>query len=225
MITDELLQEAAFEVDQAMLDALPETSDCVHNFSDTFNRKIRKLSRHAEHIVAYRWAKRVACILITLLLSCSAFFLCNTEVRAEFAGWIKESFEGLYHYFIPQNIQSGKHNAYKLDWLPDNYDEVDVFTTGSGSTSIYLNDAGQMLQFSYQHASEENQLFIGGDDYIKQEISIGNTVAEIYYATDQTQSNAILWTDSESNTLFFISGFLSKDELVKMAQNVIPLAE
>ena len=36
-------------------------------------------------------------------------------------------------------------------------------------------------------------------------------------------SNLIVWVDSETNTLFYISGYLDKDQLVELAESVVPV--
>lgn len=42
-LTDEQIGQAAAEVEQAILDQLPDPADCHHEFSDEFKRKMNEL--------------------------------------------------------------------------------------------------------------------------------------------------------------------------------------
>ena len=41
MITDEMIAEAAAELNQALIDSLPDPRDCKHHFSKKFERKMK----------------------------------------------------------------------------------------------------------------------------------------------------------------------------------------
>ena len=42
-ITDEMLRQAAHEVNEAMLASLPKPEECQHEFSPDFNRKMHEI--------------------------------------------------------------------------------------------------------------------------------------------------------------------------------------
>ena len=44
-ITDEMLAQAAEEVDEAILDQLPDPADCKHEFSPEFEQKMATVCR------------------------------------------------------------------------------------------------------------------------------------------------------------------------------------
>ena len=46
-MTEEMLKAAAVEADQVMLDSLPAPEECEHAFSNSFQKRIRRLSRMA----------------------------------------------------------------------------------------------------------------------------------------------------------------------------------
>ena len=102
MISDAALTEAAFAVDEAILNTLPKPGECDHVFSPAFERKMRKLIRKANHPVAYKVLNRAACALLALVLSASLLLTFHPKARAAVVDWIKEKVEDFYHYFAPE---------------------------------------------------------------------------------------------------------------------------
>ena len=48
MISDETLKKATAEADQAIRDSLPAPAECEHEFSPSFQRKMRRTFRKAK---------------------------------------------------------------------------------------------------------------------------------------------------------------------------------
>jgi len=51
-------------------------------------------------------------------------------------------------------------------------------------------------------------------------VAIGDIHADLYITNAPDNSNAIAWTDTESNTLFLISSGEDETALIKMAENI-----
>lgn len=51
MISDEMLKKATAEADQAIRDSLPAPAECEHEFSPSFQRKMRRTFRKAKYPV------------------------------------------------------------------------------------------------------------------------------------------------------------------------------
>ena len=100
LFTDEAISRAAFEVDMAILDALPEPIECKHDFSASFERQIQKLIQKAKHFTAFKVLRRVACFFIALVLSASLFVAFNPTARAVVVDWLREKVDDFYHYFF-----------------------------------------------------------------------------------------------------------------------------
>ncbi len=49
MISDEMLKKATAEADQAIRDSLPAPAECEHEFSPSFQRKMRRTFRKAKY--------------------------------------------------------------------------------------------------------------------------------------------------------------------------------
>ena len=53
MISDEMLKKATAEADQAIRDSLPAPAECEHEFSPSFQRKMRRTFRKAKYDVIH----------------------------------------------------------------------------------------------------------------------------------------------------------------------------
>ena len=53
MISEEMLKKAAAEAEQAIRDSLPAPAACKHEFSPSFQRKMRRAFRKAKHPIIY----------------------------------------------------------------------------------------------------------------------------------------------------------------------------
>ena len=54
MITDEMLAQAAAELADAINESLPDPSECNHQFSPRFERKMKRLIHGTNHPIMYR---------------------------------------------------------------------------------------------------------------------------------------------------------------------------
>ena len=123
MITDEALRAALEEVDNAILASLPKPSECEHQFSARFEKRMRKVRRRARHPVAYKVLRKAACFLLSILILFSSIMAFSAEARAAVVDWIKEQFESFCHYFFVagSSSESGERTEYELGWVPDGF--------------------------------------------------------------------------------------------------------
>lgn len=223
MISDAALKEAAFAVEQAMLDALPKPEEFDHVFSPRFERKMRKLIRKTNHPIAYKALSRAACALLVLVLSASLLLTFHPKARAAVVDWIKEKVEDFYHYFAPEKESEPEAGAatpgdYCLGWIPEGYTLLFSNTT-DGKSEAYINDAGQILQFQCVYKSF-GSLIVGGGEYTEKQVVVRNLQAELQLAKDRNNSNTIILYVDNGDILLHISAYLEEADLIKMAESV-----
>lgn len=93
MISEEMLKKAAAEADQAIRDSLPAPADCKHEFSPSFQRKMRRTFRKANHPVIYKLPKYAACFVLVIALAGGTWLTVDVEARAAFFAWVREQYE------------------------------------------------------------------------------------------------------------------------------------
>ena len=226
MISEESLRQAARSAALALADNLPEPEECQHTFSPRFERRMRKVLRRGNHPAVYRGLRRAAGLLLVLLLSASAWLTVDTEARETVFSWISERVEGAYHYFF-QGEGTGQRpvNGYILAKIPEGYQEETSLTSDSYSETTYVETAtGRYLSLGWVYPSEETatpEIFFLTDDMQREQAQVSGRTAEFYRDDTGKQGNIVVWRSEQTNTLFYISGYFNKEELVDMAEQVI----
>lgn len=77
-------EKAAAEADQAIRDSLPAPAECEHEFSPSFQRKMRRTFRKAKHPVIYKLPKYAACFVLAVALASGTWLTVDAEARAAF---------------------------------------------------------------------------------------------------------------------------------------------
>ena len=224
MISDAALKEAAFAVEQAMLDALPKPEECDHVFSPRFERKMRKLIRKTNHPIVYKALSRAACALLVLVLSASLLLTFHPKARAAVVDWIKEKIGDFYHYFAPEKESEPEAEAatpedYCLGWIPEGYTLLFSNISEVDKVECYLSTSGKILQIHCIYSTSSGSLLVGGGEYEEKQVMIGDIQAEIYLAKDSS-GNFIIWPVNNGNILLCISSQLEEADLIKMAESV-----
>lgn len=219
MITDKMIADAAAELNDAMLRSLPEPSECVHVFSRTFERKMKRISSRANHPVLYRVLKNVACFVLVIILGLASLVAISPTVRAAVIGWVKEQYDTFTSYFFQGNTVENNTADYELSEIPEGYTLLDRIDIPGSTSIIYVNENSQLLQINYAAAPDCDSLTVVHDSHIHSTAMIGNIVANLYASTDPSQSTDLVW--EYNNYLFSISGFLSEDELISLAEDIM----
>ncbi len=226
MIPNEILREAAARTYERYVSALLSDYDPEYRyeFSLNFDKKINKLKRRADHPVFYQTIRRVAAVILTLLLVGTAWIALDTEARAAFWGWIGKIVDTYFSYHI--DYEGGSRDAsnaesaeFRPGWLPEGYSEYTVIDPHQMTTVVYINDDKEVLSFSYISKHDEEDLFIDTSQTVIVETVIGDSPAVLFLSQVEDVANAISWADS-NDILFHISGFVSDNDLLKIAESV-----
>ena len=222
MIIDEMLCTAAARSSELFVQAVALDYDPAQQYepSELFQKKIKRLFRRAKHPYLYQTVRRVAAIFLAAILASSVYLAVDTEARAAFFGWIKETYKTYFVYrFEDDSTAASALPILRPTWLPQGYTEYVVNDTAGTITVIYANDAGEMLTFCYSHNPKQTDWFIDTIDTIKSNAIISGNQADVFISTNPSVASAVLWTDS-NNTAFYISGFLSESELIRVAESI-----
>ena len=225
MITDSMLRSAAKKSCEIYVNQLESGYDpkTQHEFSPEFEKKIKKLRRKANHPIVYRSLQRIASIILVCLIACGAWFTVDAEARAAFFGWVKEIYETYFVYRFEGNADYSESTvAYRPTWLPEGYTEFYVDDVDATTVVSYQNADGLLLTFRYTHNPNETDWFIDATHAVIKETTVNGYPAEILLADNITTASVIAWTD-EQDSAFYVSGFLSESELIKIAENIQPL--
>lgn len=232
-MTEEMLKAAAVEADQVILDSLPAPEECAHEFSPAFQKKIRRISRRANHPVLYELVRSAACFVLAVILTGGAWLTVDAQARESFIRWVKETYStySVYHFEgMDSEMQTPEEQSsegeispeYSLAWIPDGYTEWTTENVGDSVYVFYVDDSGKFLTFGYLPGSDGTYMFLEITDYTQESTYVGNIPADFYLSHSPDKANSIVWTSPDGETAFYLDGFFSKEELIDMAEHVRP---
>ena len=227
MLTDVILKEATAEAERFRLSLVPEDGE-PHVFSKRFERKMRKLIRRANHPIRYQVMRTAAAVALAIVTLFGAVMAVSPEARAAVIGWVKETF-GIYTHYSSDGVNTtdGKNASvkyeYRLSAIPEGYLELAVEDMPSGKTYLYMNDTGNILQFSYIYGAQNSSLFVKAEDYEQHTGFVNNLPADIYIALKDNETSVIVWQDSQEGVIFEIFAMSDQAGLVTLAETIVKI--
>lgn len=214
MISDELLNEATREYEEALLGALPEDVP-PHTFSKSFEKKMDRICRKSKHSSAYTAFKRVACAMIVVALLGSTAVLSSAEGHATVMGWINM----VSDYFI-QKADEPVYSNYDLKEVPEGYRLVERSQRKGGGFVLYVDHRGSFLVFDYQYDPDGGSYFMKMENHIHLQETVDGQLLDIYLSQDPAYRNAVVWSVPGEAT-FSLSAYMEKNDLIEMTRKVV----
>ena len=178
----------------------------------TYQRK-----KHPVHKV---WLSRVAGVLLAILLAGSALLTFSAEARAAFFGWVREQYEVFYVYFFEGEATVTDPVKYELGWMPENCIFVTSYETAGGEVYIYTDERDTLIQFSYTSDPNNENTYVEHNGAQEIKVTVNDYPAEIFISPGEDKTDGIVWTDLDTNTLFFISGHFDQETFIRIAESV-----
>lgn len=217
MITDAMLRSAAGEVSACMLECLPLEQE--HDFSPSFQRKIKSLIFKTDRRAAYI-VRNCAAILALALTLFATLLTVSPTVRAAVLEWIRDVYYGGTVYSYEGNSPAQEQTEYYLSLLPDGYTLYEIEGIPGGKLYTYHHASGNSLNFIHINGTESDGIYFDTRNYQYQAVPFGKGNADLYLPQTPYDSTVLIWTDPDSNELFSISYRGDVDELVALAESV-----
>ena len=194
-------------------------SDAMSELNEKYVMEAATYQRKAKPKV-HKWLSRVACFFLAILLTGSAILTFSVEARAAFFGWVREQFETYYGYFFEGEATVADPAKYELGWVPEGCIFVTSYETAGGEVFIYTDERDTLVQFSYTSNPDNENVYINSVGAETIEVAVNGVPAEISVSPSKEETDGIVWTDPDTNTLFFISGHFDQETFIKIAENV-----
>lgn len=230
MLTDAILREATAEAERFLLSIVPEEDGEPHVFSKRFERKMEKLIRRVNHPIRYQVMRAAAAIVLVAAMLFGAVVAVSPEARAAVVGWIRETF-GVYTHYSNDSAHTNNSTdsnddakepakyEYHLAKIPTGYQELTVFEDPFGKNYVYVNDSGQILQFSCSYNTSDS-VFIETENYEKYSDFVHECPADIYISPNENETSIIVWHDIETGALLRVAAMANQAELIEIAETV-----
>ena len=219
MISDAMLQQAAEELATAINESLPDPKECVFQFSPKFERKMKRLTRRANHPILYRSLRMVASVLLVFMIGFGSILTVSTEAREIVFGWMRVRYQSMYEYFFECEVENPENVTYYPQWLPEDCKFETSYSTLGGEVYIYFTPRDSLVQFSYISKSNE-KLYMDGVDAEQKDVMINGGSGKLYISHNESVTSNLVWMNKSRTVLFSISGDYDEDVLIKIAENI-----
>lgn len=226
VLSDEALKQAAASVRQSLLDSLSPPSRCEHEFSPAFQANIQKLIAQVNLRRAVRKTmRRAAMFFLAALVGVSVWLAVDTEARAAVLTWAREVYEEHIVYRFFGKPAAEELPAYRITWLPEGYEEVDVYSSGDLFSALYQkgDDVLSAFGFEYYFSRDGRYTNIMADakNYTHKTVDINGIRADFYETAFPHETNNLIWIDEKTGIVFKFNGFLDETVMVHIAESVI----
>ncbi len=234
-ITDEKLEEmlcaCAPEARTLWLDSLPQDGDePPHAFSPEFQQRMERLiqrkCRARRSSGRGRMLRRVAVVLLTVLLGGGVFLALDGEARAAVLQWFRETTEHSVLFRFTGEAQDTLLPAYSLDWVPDGFSLMTDATDEENLQHFryYLNgETGDIIGFVYgvMHDGTQTEFLFLRETVEPERFSLNGAYAEFYAADSFSALNTLIWFDESENLFFSIDSTLEKDVILHIFRSIV----
>lgn len=219
-MSDEMIRCAAEAYEQVVLASLPDDAQWNHPFSRRFERKMKALCRRQEHPGVHLALRRVACIVLALLIGFCMLMAFNGEVRASVIDWVKKQYEVFTQYSFLGEAEDLETNAYDLALVPEGYTLWKQEYTEEDGLVVYRNNAGQLLHLYYQFNIGGSAFFLDHEDCILKTATVGKWPADLYVSQKAGVGSKLVWVDEDNQVMFVLSAQVEEDMLLEMAEKI-----
>ena len=172
------------------------------------------------------WARvlrTAAVLLLALSLTAGAVLWASPAARVWAAGlarmlmvWTDVSADFLFH---GGDAAETDLSCWRPTWLPEGYEEVEVWDPGGVYKITYENAEGQSLTLrcispNTSAVSMDNE----HSDY--SEITINGSKAYLLVSNAEGWQSSLIWTNEENSVMFILRGYISAEDLIRMAESV-----
>lgn len=226
-LTDEMLSQCAAEASALWLAQVLDPDAPPHRFSRRFERRMAALLRRQRRSPRQRrartFARRAAAVGLVLLLSLGAFLAVDTEARAAVLQWVRETFSHAVIYRFPEHEDPAPVPRYTLGWVPEGFALVDSgYDETAGSCFYSYKDIYGRQSFSFDAISMFDgtiiELFNIDDPSKIETVLINGMRGEFCPANDSLDYNNLIWFDEAHNLAMWLSGDISKIDMLHIAQ-------
>lgn len=229
IFSEEALRQAAGSVGEALLDSLPPSSQCTHEFSPDFLAQMEALLCREQQRRGLRRIRKTAAVAAVALLACLSLWVgVNGYAGGAFASWAKEtSLDGILYSFSGVPVEEPIPSCY-LTWLPEGCQEVERYEHHSVVSILYqssdLTNASAPLEliftYLYLQKSSVAKLPIDAEDYTCKTAEVKGIEADLYLPLDPERPAALIWVDEKAGILFSLYGNLTEADLLQAADSI-----
>ena len=220
-INDEFLQTHMKNMENFILDSIPDESELNHQFSKRFLRKMERLLKYERYRLTkhnfFHYAKAVA---VVIFLMTTVFLVTVLSVEAyrirffEFITTVWQEFTSVTIY-SNDNVELDILTPVESSYVPQGYKVYERKINQYENVIIYIDVDGREIYYAQQLATQSEYIF--DSENVNTEImEIGE---QLLYCLENKGIIQLYWYDKSH--IYSMIGQIEQVELIKMAENII----
>lgn len=168
-----------------------------------------------------KFLQKAAVFLLICSVTFGAVMATSPTVRATVIEWVVEWYEThvVYRFFGDSDLNGVPR--YDITELPTGYNSVGEVTRLIESVIVkYKNKEETAICLEYAQAENGSALIVNTENMEVSAIKVDGHYGYLYLSSNSQESNLIIWYDEQEKIQFMIDGFVTKEDLLKMADSV-----
>ncbi len=169
-----------------------------------------------------RLFRSAACLALAAVLCLGSAVTFSPSARAWVVRFFSQRFED-HSAFSFQGDGTGSPAGvlYRPAYLPAGYTEDRSQDNLPEDMAVYVNDQEQFLYFSYMAGNTAGTFAVDNEHSTEKRITIGKDCqAHLLETISPDYSSFLIWMDEEKGAAFLLNGYVSPEELIRVAESV-----
>lgn len=219
-VTDELLYKYVPILDNAMIISLECRVDYNYEFSEEFERKMKRLIWKEEHHWIgdfLRFLKKVAIVFLCIIGVMFAMTMSVEAYRIKFFQTVQKIWEDsiIYTYFTDEEDQS--FHSKEPQYVPEGYVEVSRVSTDDMLNIVYENDDGEQIYWDQIRVTEASHSVLDSEYHTQITTVIKGGVVNVSQYED---GYMIAYYEKGAYVYIIYANNISLEELTKIFESI-----
>ena len=169
-----------------------------------------------------RLFRSAACLALGAVLCLGSAVTFSPSARAWVVHFFSQRFEDHSAFSFQGDGMDGPDDVlYRPTYLPAGYMEDRSQDDLPKDMAIYVNDQEQFLYFSYMAGNTAGTFAVDNEHSTEKLITIGKDCqAHLLETISPDYPSFLIWMDEEKGAAFLIDGYVSPEELIRVAESV-----
>lgn len=222
-ISAKQLRAAATIVESRMLAEIDTNEISPHEFSEAFEHKMKPVLKKARRQEKARQTVRTIAASLVIVILCGIVWVAtHAEAREAVQKWFKFTWNNIITYRFTEEY-TDEFLTYRPTWLPEGYEEGDVFETDDYCSIFYEDDKGDIVIFFYQAMDETSDIgimILPNDEVVVETVLVQGSHGDFYIDTSGNKSSSLIWVDDNNKIAFGIDCKQPPDVILRIAESI-----
>lgn len=167
-----------------------------------------------------RTVQRVAAVFLAVFIGFGGVMVISPTVRAAVINWITEWYEThIVYQYTGEDVQ-GEMPQYEITDLPEGYQETIRDIVPAAVSIVYENENHDLICLDYTFMQEGASNLITTEGFQMEDVLINGCEGTLFVPDNPQNMKTLTWIDSEEDIQFTLNAFLSKIDILHMAESV-----